>query len=91
MPRKKVIHIVDEHVHILLIESGKISLDKRGLCVYTTTSAQRLRPLSVVPEGFGLKVPFLDATESLGCMRSARARPDSSGQRSAIHRPDEET
>ena len=82
---------MDENVHILLIESGKICLDKRGLCAYTTTSAQRLRPLSVVPEGFGLKAPFLDATESLGCMRSARARPDSSGQRSAIHRPDEET
>ncbi len=44
-----------------------------------------------MPEGFGRKALFLDATESLGCMRSARARPDLSGQRSAIHRPDEET
>ena len=44
-----------------------------------------------MPEVFGRKVLFLDATESLGCMRSARARPDLSGQRSAIHRPDEET
>lgn len=44
-------------------------------------------PGASVPEGFGRKVRFFDATESLGCMRSARARPDSSGQRSAITAP----
>ena len=32
---KIVIHIVEESVHILLINSGKIPLDKRGECPYT--------------------------------------------------------
>jgi hypothetical protein len=88
---EKVIHIVDEDVHILLIESGKKQLDKHRLSSYTTSSARGLRSSGVVPESSGWTARFLDATESLGCMRSARARPDLSGQRSAIHRPDEET
>jgi hypothetical protein len=50
-----------------------------------------LRCRGAVPESFGWPVQFLDATESLGCMRSARARPDSSGQWSATLRPAEET
>ncbi len=44
---KKVIHIVDERVHILLIKSGKIELDRRVFCTYTTASAEGLRPQSI--------------------------------------------
>ena len=89
--RKKVIHTVDESVHILLMDSGKIALDKRRKRRYNASNASALRRWGAVPKSFGSTVQFFDATESLGCMRSARARPDSSGQRSAIYRPDEDT
>ena len=45
--KKKVIHIVDERVHILLIKSGKIELDRCACCTYTTASAEGLRPQSI--------------------------------------------
>ncbi len=44
---KKVIHIVDERVHILLIKSGKIELDRCAFCTYTTASAEGLRSQSI--------------------------------------------
>jgi len=75
--RRIVIHTAS--VHILLIDGGKIALDKRGKPRYNSTNASALRRWGAVPKSFGSKVQFFDATESLGCMRSARARPDSFG------------
>ena len=55
------------------MDGGKKALDKRAKPRYNSTNASALRRWSAVPKSFGSKAQFLDATESLGCMRSARA------------------